>query len=257
MNYIEQLKATFEEKKQEADKISNEVNNIYHLRDNLSDIRNYLGYCKTYITRLNQFNSNAQYTLPEPLIEVLDALNNINLDQAYLDDMRTQMDSLRNKQPNLGLIGNIIQHSETIGLVNDTFEFTERIRIEMNKTPLTTSYIKPSNFKNNLIPQDEKSKLDFYWPHFYEFYKLEEGATRKVEKVIVYNLSKSLKAFVCYLLDLRTNMRTRYILKDTDEEATVELHMWIKNTDLYQPITKMPNIKREELIEAISNSYLN
>jgi len=154
MNYIEQLKATLEEKKQEADKISNEVNNIYHLRDNLSDIRNYLGYCKTYITRLNQFNSNAQYVLPEPLIEVLDALNNINLDQAYLDDMRTQMDSLRKKQPNLGLIENTIQHSEALGLVNDTFEFTERIRIEMDKTRLTTSYIKPSNFKNNLIPQD-------------------------------------------------------------------------------------------------------
>jgi len=52
-------------------------------------------------------------------------------------------------------------------------------------------------------------------------------------------------------------MRTRYILKDTDDEASVELHMWIKNTDLYQPVTKMPNIKREELIQAISNSYLN
>ncbi len=145
----------------------------------------------------------------------------------------------------------VLHQSQIRNLQNDTWIIYEDLVSKIFANGLTKLFIKPSNFKNKLLMKDESLIQSGYS----NGYKLEPGATRKIEKAWSSGIANQKLYF--YVLDLRSNIRTKYILGDLDTEATIELAVWQKGSDNYIPSCKLPKITREDFVNTIYQQYLN
>lgn len=251
--YIENLEANLDNLRIQESNIRTEITRLEKISNNIEYADHYFQRTQKELQRL--FQELGNNTMPQSFDQLSQIILNNNFDPQTLIDVNNQIHALRNSLPNTSLIENTIRLSKDIGFTSDLLVIFNDIwnAIRVNGT---TNAIKPSNFKNELITQSENNSHN-YWSYPRTQYKLEEGSTRKISKAISVNICKNLKGVVVYLIDLKSNMRTKFVLTDSSSEASQELSMWLKGTDLYQPIAKLPPLPRDSFKQTIIDAFLN
>jgi hypothetical protein len=192
--------------------------------------------------------------LPLPLQEQLGNLGELkDLLKQLHSKFKDSYESMNLKIVELSIKQRMLNRSKNLGLKNDTLNIENNLVEELQEKTCFKN-LKPSNFKNkicsNLGGYTSSLNYEGEYPNFYaNFYKIAEGFERKIDIQVTCFLSNQI--LYVYLLDLRTNIRTTFSLSDLNEEATVELHMWVKGTDNYIPASKLPSIPREDFIKTI------
>lgn len=252
--YIENLEANLADLKTQSTNIRNEISRLERIANNIDYADHYFKQTQDKLKRIYT-DMETNNILPQSFNDLAQVVIHNSFNPQALIDINNQIYTLRDSLPNINHIESTIRISKDIGLTSDLLDVYNDIWNAI-RVDGTSNAIKPSNFKNELIPQPEAHTYN-YWNYPTTQYKLEEGSTRKISKAISVNLCKNLKAIVVYLIDLKSNMRTKYILTDTSLEASQELSMWLKGTDLYQPIAKLPPLPRDSFKQTIIDSFLN
>jgi len=103
----------------------------------------------------------------------------------------------------------------------------------------------PSNYKRDtLINADEKA-FDIN----YFFHVREQGSVRKLQQAYEVGIKDS-TVFIL-ILDFRTSMRKKYTIKDGEDNATLELHLFDKNTQAFNKVATLPPISKDKILEAV------
>ena len=242
--YIENLKSTFESQKHLRQTMLNEIE---ELDDQRRALRNIVVYLRDIKFSLSQVKN---HLLPLEVVNQIQELNKVQFDQNLLDTIVDQMHTIQRNIPDIYGIENIIKESEKLGLTNDTFKLYQELA---NSRLTDKGYVwNPSNFKNTLINPKEYEGKDVN--HIYIYNIVERGSKRKIDKALAFYISRTDKALYVYVLDMASKMRTCYMLGDNDTEVNVSMSLWIKDTDYYQPVAKLPKFKREDLIEEIKKA---